>query len=32
LRAGQLADAPKSGGVFAQALKIRGLPEVRFAG
>jgi L-arabinonolactonase len=32
LRAGQLADAPKSGGVFAQPLKIRGLPEVRFGG
>lgn len=32
LRAGQLADAPKSGGIFAQRLKIRGLPEVRFAG
>jgi L-arabinonolactonase len=32
LRAGQLADAPKSGGVFAQTLEIRGLPEVRFGG
>lgn len=32
LRAGQLADAPNSGGIFAQKLKIRGLPEVRFAG
>jgi L-arabinonolactonase len=32
LRAGQLADAPKSGGVFAKTLQIRGLPEVRFAG
>jgi L-arabinonolactonase len=32
LGAGQLAEAPGSGGVFAQALPIRGLPEVRFAG
>ena len=30
LRAGQLADAPKSGGVFAQQLPVRGLAEVRF--
>ena len=32
LSAGQLADAPKSGGVFAQTLVFRGLEEVRFAG
>jgi L-arabinonolactonase len=32
LRAGQIADAPKSGGVFGQQLAVRGLPEARFAG
>ncbi|MFJ1470851.1 SMP-30/gluconolactonase/LRE family protein [Massilia orientalis] len=32
LRAGQLADAPKSGGVFAKLLTIKGLAEVKFAG
>ena len=32
LHAGQLADAPKSGGVFAQTLPVRGLTEIRFAG
>lgn len=32
LRAGQIADAPKSGGVFGQRLPVRGLPEARFAG
>ncbi|WP_322403621.1 SMP-30/gluconolactonase/LRE family protein [Massilia luteola] len=32
LHAGQLAEAPKSGGVFAQTLPVRGLTEVRFAG
>ena len=32
LRADQLADAPKSGGVFAKKVTIKGLAEVRFAG
>jgi L-arabinonolactonase len=32
LPAGQLASAPKSGGVFAQTLPVRGLAEVRFTG
>jgi len=32
LRAGQIADAPKSGGVFGRRLPVRGLPEARFAG
>jgi L-arabinonolactonase len=32
LRAGQLADAPKSGGVFAKKLIFKGLAEVKFAG
>lgn len=32
LRAGQIADAPKSGGVFGLRLPVRGLPEARFAG
>ena len=32
LQADQLANAPKSGGVFAYALPVRGLAEVRFTG
>ena len=32
LQADQLANAPKSGGLFAYALPVRGLAEVRFTG